>query len=270
MEYTNNILLWGTGLPGMVEKFSLCKLYKASSVWANTFENFKPWLPISLTLEDTKHRCWISKHPDIEDGLIIVGPCSSCLDVAWYFYKQGFLPIFHSVVALRQWAGRGQLGRNWYSPLGNLYAAWHLPLPERKGWEEVISLVIGYVAVEMLIEIGIGAQLKWPNDLLIDRKKVGGILIEQRERTLIAGIGINLILCPDRDYLRDTQALSATCLRDHGLKITPMEFWLRLTKHGKPLYERIMNLEALSEVVSLIEKHLAFMEERVKIHEFAR
>lgn len=270
MEYRKSILFWETGLPGMVEKFSLGKLCKASTAWANTLENFKPWLPISLISEGQKTRCWISSRRDIEDGLIIVGPCSSCLDVAWYFYKQKLLPIFHSVVALRQWAGRGQLARKWYSPLGNLYAAWHLPLPEKKGWEEIISLVLGYVVVKMLIELGIRAQLKWPNDLLIDRKKVGGILIEQRECTLIAGIGINLILSPDRDYLRDDHVLSATCLREHGIEISPMEFWLRLTKYGKSLYERIIDLQTPLAAISLIEKHPAFMGERVKIHEFAR
>lgn len=267
MKHRNNILLWGSGLPGMVEKFSPRKLYKESSAWANTCKSLKPWLPISLISEGQKTRCWMSRDAEIENGLIIVGSCSSCLDVAWHFYKRGLLPIFHSVVTVRQWAGRGQLARIWYSPTGNLYGAWRLYLPDNRVWEEIISLVMGYVVVKVLIELGIGAQLKWPNDLVINRKKVGGILIEQIDGALIAGIGINLTSNPDRNSLRDTDVLSTTCLREHGVEISPLEFWLKLTKYGKSLYERIIQLEVPLAAISLIEKHLAFVGERIKVYD---
>ena len=103
------------------------------------------------------------------------------------------------VLAGRQTLGRGRSGRVWDSPLGGgLYysvvlsqfgaqvAQW-LPLVGALSWVRVLE---GY---------GLKPQLKWPNDLLLDGQKLGGVLAEGTSGALVLGIGINLRSSPNRD-----------------------------------------------------------------------
>jgi len=102
-------------------------------------------------------------------------------------------------IAEQQTQGRGRRGRQWVSPFGkNLYmsVAWSMPT----SGESVhgLSLAVGVGVVRGLEACGVeGAQLKWPNDLLVDGSKLGGILIEMTNPLLdrvgiIVGIGINM------------------------------------------------------------------------------
>ena len=103
------------------------------------------------------------------------------------------------VIAERQTAGRGRLGREWHSPAGlNLYCSVILRPPLAPGAVPCVALVAG-VAVAVAIA-GTGAlrpAIKWPNDVLLAGRKVAGILTEmdselERVHHVIAGIGVNL------------------------------------------------------------------------------
>jgi len=102
-------------------------------------------------------------------------------------------------LAEHQSAGRGRRGRVWQSPYGsNLYFSlayrFSLPIHQLAG----LSLATGIVIAEVLKESGLAKpQLKWPNDLYADEKKLGGILIEvSGEATAgamaVIGVGINI------------------------------------------------------------------------------
>ena len=106
------------------------------------------------------------------------------------------------IVCDRQRVGRGRFGRPWISPRGGLYATF-LVVP-RVQW----ALAAGVAAAEALRRLGLDVRLKWPNDLFIDERKIGGILIETAGEIGLVGIGINLVSSPD--------AL-ATCSREHGV-----------------------------------------------------
>lgn len=103
------------------------------------------------------------------------------------------------VWALRQTGGRGRQGREWYSPEGNLYFSVLLrpPLPLRF-WGNY-SFVAG-LAVHSAVTgiLGKPAELKWPNDVLVDGKKISGILLETVGEALIVGIGINVQSVPEK------------------------------------------------------------------------
>jgi BirA family biotin operon repressor/biotin-[acetyl-CoA-carboxylase] ligase len=111
------------------------------------------------------------------------------------------LPIGSVVVADRQTAGRGRLGRRWQSPAGGGLAASFVVAPNR-----LASLAAGVAAAEAC---GPPVRLKWPNDLLLKGRKLGGILVEGRPGRMVVGIGINLawtppggaLLAADRDAL---------------------------------------------------------------------
>jgi len=99
------------------------------------------------------------------------------------------------VVADAQSAGRGRLGRSWWAePGGSLLASW-LIRPELAAdrWP-ALTLVAGLAAARALIaSAGIEVRLKWPNDLLIQGRKLGGLLAEADGRgALVVGLGVNV------------------------------------------------------------------------------
>jgi BirA family biotin operon repressor/biotin-[acetyl-CoA-carboxylase] ligase len=113
------------------------------------------------------------------------------------------LPVGSCVVADHQSAGRGRRDRSWEAPPGTaLLASFVLPM-RRLG-----LFAAGVAAVEAC---GHGVRLKWPNDLLLDGAKLGGLLAEQHDERCVVGIGVNLTWAPpggarldiDRDALLD-------------------------------------------------------------------
>jgi BirA family transcriptional regulator, biotin operon repressor / biotin---[acetyl-CoA-carboxylase] ligase len=103
------------------------------------------------------------------------------------------LPEGAIVVADHQTAGRGRLGRTWEAPAGKalLVSVLLRPPAERNGPE--ISLVAGVAvadALERALELSV--QLKWPNDVMLRRRKVAGLLAEARDGTVVLGIGVNV------------------------------------------------------------------------------
>ncbi|HSR63163.1 MAG TPA: biotin--[acetyl-CoA-carboxylase] ligase [Gammaproteobacteria bacterium] len=107
----------------------------------------------------------------------------------------------HVVLAEYQSAGRGRHGNLWLSPYGSgisLSLGWEFTTPPAA--MGIISLALGVAVVETLCEFGINnVGLKWPNDILHNRDKLGGILVEMRGELagpsrLVMGIGINYSL----------------------------------------------------------------------------
>ena len=94
-----------------------------------------------------------------------------------------------AILADAQSAGRGRYKRTWVSHHGNLYASFILLCEER---DARLSYSVGVAIAETLISFGVSPTIKWPNDILIDDKKVSGTLIEYSGRFVIIGIGINI------------------------------------------------------------------------------
>lgn len=106
------------------------------------------------------------------------------------------------IVADAQSAGRGRYQRTWVSHHGNLYASFIYDSDER---DPRLSYVVAIAVAETLISFGIHPKIKWPNDILIDGKKVCGILIEYAARFVIVGIGINIKSNPTVDKYETTK-----------------------------------------------------------------
>jgi BirA family biotin operon repressor/biotin-[acetyl-CoA-carboxylase] ligase len=105
------------------------------------------------------------------------------------------------VLADTQTAGRGRQGRRWASPAGNLYLSVLLrPEPPPARWS-VLPLAAGVAVAEALAAEGLDARLKWPNDVLVRGRKIGGILAEAASGAdglehVVVGIGVNVALRP--------------------------------------------------------------------------
>lgn len=102
------------------------------------------------------------------------------------------------LVAQRQTAGRGRLGRQWHAePDASLTFSLLYKLP-RGTLPAGLSLAVGVAVAEALRELGVdGVALKWPNDILRHGRKLAGVLIELSGSAAVIGIGVNLRLPVD-------------------------------------------------------------------------
>lgn len=110
-------------------------------------------------------------------------------------------PVFAVVSADTQTGGRGRLGRNFFSPDGGLYFSLSLPLSGKEKNIPFITLLAGLAVSEAVEELtGVKTQIKWPNDIYLNGKKLGGILCElvcSNQITAVAGTGINFTVRED-------------------------------------------------------------------------
>lgn len=95
-----------------------------------------------------------------------------------------------AVTALSQKQGRGRQGRVWYSPVGGLYVSLLL-FPKTRATS--IPLLASLTIIKTLEDFGFSKlSVHWPNDVLLDNKKVSGIICEQFKKAIICGIGLNV------------------------------------------------------------------------------
>ncbi len=122
-------------------------------------------------------------------------------------------PAWTAVQARAQTAGRGRRGNAWASPPGNLYISTILRPSAPPAEAARLSLVAALAVADAVAEAAPRARatLKWPNDALLDGRKVAGVLLETvaapgRAPALVVGVGVNVASHPpDARY-------GATCL----------------------------------------------------------
>ncbi|MEM0899094.1 MAG: biotin--[acetyl-CoA-carboxylase] ligase [Pseudomonadota bacterium] len=133
-----------------------------------------------------------------------------------------------------QTAGKGRRGRAWSSPGANLYASVLLinpATPAEVGSLPLVASLALHDAIEYLRPpwVTATAQIKWPNDLLIDGAKCSGILVESRALpngvfAVVLGFGVNIGVFP-----KDGLNYEATSLGSNGWLATPEELFVALT-----------------------------------------
>jgi BirA family transcriptional regulator, biotin operon repressor / biotin---[acetyl-CoA-carboxylase] ligase len=118
------------------------------------------------------------------------------------------------VIADRQTAGRGQRGKTWNSELGGLYLSLAIAPDLAAINIHQLTLGIAWGIADRLRQIGLPVAIKWPNDLILSNRKLGGILTQTRIsgekiQDAIVGVGINyansveglaINLAPSDDY----------------------------------------------------------------------
>jgi BirA family transcriptional regulator, biotin operon repressor / biotin---[acetyl-CoA-carboxylase] ligase len=224
---------------------------------------YGPWRPGCLRCEGEGSRVWIAGHGRKGRPVYVAGTLSSSLDAGWHLLAKGCLHPWGSVLAAVQTRGRGQLRREWHSPPGNIFGALLLPGPFP--WPpELLPLLVGYLILVALREKGLDLQIKWPNDLLLGEKKVGGILIEERQGACLAGIGINLF-SPPFPPTREGAIVTAGGLDQAGHVFTPIALWRDLVHVAENCYESMLSSHTSSEFIPLVQRRLAFLGRRVAL-----
>lgn len=161
-----------------------------------------------------------------------------------------------------QYSGRGRHGRSWVSPYArNLSISYGLETNLPFASMECLSLVIGLAVADTLKSIGLDiVKLKWPNDILVDHKKLAGILVELSDkgdsRAVVVGLGLNIDISRDEQAmidqpLTDCRSLGIKFSRTHLITILvrSMRFYIAqyLEKGFKPLKEQYEEFIAYRE-----------------------
>lgn len=145
------------------------------------------------------------------------------------------------IIADNQTSGKGRSGRSWISIDGNFHATLLLRNVQKPSQISELSIVSGVAFHQALSQIcghtsKVKLEIKWPNDILLNRCKLGGILIESSLNSkiqcadIVIGFGLNLCSHPE------TLDQPATNLLNFGFSIKPLEF---LTMLDQTLYKWI-------------------------------
>jgi BirA family transcriptional regulator, biotin operon repressor / biotin---[acetyl-CoA-carboxylase] ligase len=155
------------------------------------------------------------------------------------------------ILADSQTQGRGRNTHIWYSPAGvNLYFTVVLFPPAAR--LHYLPYVAGLSIAQAVDHLGIDCDLKWPNDILINGKKAGGVLIqtsieENRLQFALLGIGININA---RSFPEDLQPIAISIAQVLGQEIDREKFFAHVLFEFEQLYGRIavMNWEELTDL----------------------
>lgn len=141
-------------------------------------------------------------------------------DVALGMARSG-APEGTVVIARSQTRGRGRRGRGWYSKPGEsvIMSVILRPAVSARRHSE-LAFAAGIAVAECLQhECGLRPVLKWPNDVLVNLRKIAGILIESEDRAAIVGIGVNVL----QDSFPGDLAATATSVSLEGGSCTDVE-----------------------------------------------
>ncbi|MTJ08677.1 biotin--[acetyl-CoA-carboxylase] ligase [Anabaena sp. UHCC 0253] len=135
------------------------------------------------------------KHQDLPFSLHIFNTVSSTNQTLWQLIDQTE-KTNSVVIATQQTAGRGQWGRQWLSSTGGLYLSMSIvpQLAATNSYQLTLATAWGITA--QFQKCGIPVGIKWPNDLVLDGRKLGGILTETKVNKgqitqAVIGVGIN-------------------------------------------------------------------------------
>lgn len=144
---------------------------------------------------------------------------------------------FEIILADQQSAGRGRMSRDWFSPKGNLYFSMILqPRVEAHLIPQIsfLGILALRLAVEKLTKNSV--KNKWPNDLLINEKKVAGLLLESKFshnicEFIVLGIGVNIDSSPEHAIF------PADNLKNLGVEISPQKLLKNFLDEFEKIYQ---------------------------------
>jgi BirA family biotin operon repressor/biotin-[acetyl-CoA-carboxylase] ligase len=146
-------------------------------------------------------------------------------------------------IAERQKEGRGRRGRSWHSPLGKGLWMSIILYPQIPLYFTPQLTLLTAVALCRAVrkETGVDAGIKWPNDLLVDGKKISGILLEssaedERLRFCLAGVGVSVNLAPE-DYPPELRDKAISLKMAAGKQIDREKLFAAFMEEFESLYE---------------------------------
>ncbi len=172
-------------------------------------------------------------------------------------------------VADRQTAGRGRRGRQWDSPSGtNLYFTLLLRPKFRPSKAPMLTILMAIAVAKALEETGVEeVKIKWPNDVVINKKKICGILTEMSAETdcihyVVIGVGINI---GRYDFGEELKATATSVINETGKEVKRAEVLKNVLKQFEEVYELFCRTETLKPLLEEYEKRLVNKNREVKV-----
>ncbi len=185
------------------------------------------------------------------------------------FAEQGY-PNGTLVVADQQVSGRGRRGRSWESPSGTGIFMTLMLKPEiNPNNASMLTLVAALAVAKAIKEVtGLDAQIKWPNDIVINGKKICGILTEMSAQFdyinhIVIGIGINV---HNEVFSEEIAHMASSLLREsQGKKFRRAEIIEKILEYFEEYYEIYLETEDLTALTGEYNKILVNMNKPVKV-----
>jgi BirA family biotin operon repressor/biotin-[acetyl-CoA-carboxylase] ligase len=155
------------------------------------------------------------------------------------------------IIARTQTAGRGRFDRVWVSePDAGLYMSLILKPNLTPSEYPLLTLMTGVAVHRVLEKVGIDADIKWVNDVLVDEKKICGILAETTDSesglAVVIGIGVNL---RPGNFHPEIAGTSTSVESLTGQKLTPSDFSKLLIEEIVPAYVNFQTVEGRREIL---------------------
>jgi BirA family biotin operon repressor/biotin-[acetyl-CoA-carboxylase] ligase len=150
-------------------------------------------------------------------------------------------------VTEEQTEGRGRLGRSWHAPHGTSILCSILLRPRLAParFPELTVVAAKAVAAAIAAETGLAASVKYPNDVLIDGRKVCGVLGEARDDVVVLGIGVNVNVARE-DMPAETRLPATSLLLETGRRVDRSRLLARILAEVEKAYESWRTSDALS------------------------
>jgi len=264
------IFLWKSSQDKGVSSADITMLGNSHPLWASDFSKYGPWETCNESI--IGHVDALKSSTLGESTIVVTDSCSTTMEVARELVENGTLGEWGAVISIEQSSGRGQLRRPWVSPPGNMHASIVMPaLPVNGEWvdylQHLLPLVAGYVFAEVLETLGARVQIKWPNDLLQNGRKVGGMLIEERNGVVILGIGLNLAEYPSDEMMREDCSVPAARLEMPHLQGGPLTLLELLVNRGKSMYVGLLDELVPTQFISTAATRLAWLGQNILVRE---
>ncbi len=172
-------------------------------------------------------------------------------------YAEEGEPHGTTVVANMQSAGRGRRGRLWQSPAGSAIYMTILLKPQFvPDKASMLTLVMALSVADAIVEVtGLSAGIKWPNDIVVNKKKVCGILTEMNAELdyiqyVVIGVGINVNNNSPEEFPEEIRQTATSLKIETGMQISRAALLERVLAHFEKNYDiftKTLNLCALME-----------------------
>jgi len=174
------------------------------------------------------------------------------------------------VIAEKQTGGRGRLGRKWHSPpKSGLWFSLILRPPVPPAKSPCLSILSALALSEVLrTKYKIQAMIKWPNDCLVDKRKICGILTElsaelDKVNYVIIGVGINVNISA-KQFPREIKSIATSLKEELGEKVNRIDL-LRSYLEQFELNYQIFKAKGFKAFLPKVKKHSYLLGKRIKL-----
>lgn len=187
-------------------------------------------------------------------------------------YAEEDAPHGTTVVANMQTAGKGRRGKTWQSPEGSaIYMTILLKpdfLPDKAS---MLTLVMALSVADAIEETtGLQSGIKWPNDIVVNHKKVCGILTEMNAESdyiqyVVIGVGINVNNASSEEFPEEIRQMATSLKIESGMQISRAALLERVLAHFEKNYDTFVSTLDLTLLKETYEKRLLNLNAEVKV-----